>query len=160
MAQKVHPDASLSALNVADHLATMPEPLEVVVVSPARPLYEGKATYLQVKTPQGQLGIWPRHADLVTELGVGLVRVGRKEGGEERLAAWGGFLKVTGNKMTVLVDKAMRESECRESEAQIRQELEEVLAALRHPDSDEHFESLLDERQWCQARLKLAGLGD
>ena len=158
MAQKTHPTGSLHTLNVADELATMQPPLEVVVVSPARPLHEGPAGYLQVKTPQGQLGIWPRHTDIVSGLGIGLVRVGLVKGGEERFAAWGGFLKVIGNKVTVLVDKAVREAEAKEQEPAIRQELDEVLAELRHPATDERFEELLDQRLWCQSRLKLAAM--
>jgi len=158
VAQKSHPTSSLHTQNVADELATMQPPLQVVVVSPARPLHEGAASYLQVKTPQGQLGIWPRHTDLVSGLGIGLIRVGNAKGGEERFAAWGGFLKVTGNKVTVLVDQAVRESEAKEQEPAIRKELETVLAQLRHPASDAQFEELLDQRLWCQSRLRLAGM--
>mgnify|MGYP003572121898 CR=1 FL=1 len=67
-------------------------------------------------------------------------------------------LKVTGNKVTVLVDQAVRESEAKEQEPAIRKELETVLAQLRHPASDEQFTELLDQRLWCQSRLRLAGM--
>jgi F-type H+-transporting ATPase subunit epsilon len=140
--------------NGSDQPAGSTNDLEVVVVSPARPIFEGTAPWVTVPAWDGQLGILPRHAPLVAALGSGLLRIGREGGKVERFAVSGGFLKVSGNRVTVLVDQAEAEKDAREAEA--RRELEEILEALRHPDSDEEFAELLDRRAWYESQLKLA----
>ncbi|HKY75546.1 MAG TPA: ATP synthase F1 subunit epsilon [Acidimicrobiia bacterium] len=128
--------------------------LEVVVVSPARQLYEGEAQWVTVPGADGQLGIRPMHADLVAALGAGPLRIGT--GGQvTRYAVKGGFLKVGNNKVTILVDRAVTESDVNAGEA--RQELEETLADLQHPKTDQEFAELLEARAWSEARIKLAG---
>jgi len=153
MAQIKHPPGALHTGNIADDLATTPEPLELVVVSPARPIWKGRCRWLDVAGRGGQMGIWPRHTELVAALGVGRLRIGVTGDGEIVFAIWGGFLKVTGNKVTVLVDRAAAPEEV--DEATVRKELEETLAALRHPKTDEEFVELRERRKWCKTRLRL-----
>jgi len=128
--------------------------LEVVVVSPARQLYEGEAQWVTVPGADGQLGIRPMHADLVAALGAGPLRIGLTGGQVARFAVKGGFLKVGKNRVTVLVDRAVTETDVNAGEA--RQELEETLAALQHPQTDEEFAALLEQRTWSETRIKLA----
>jgi F-type H+-transporting ATPase subunit epsilon len=128
--------------------------LEVVVVSPARQLYEGEAQWVTVPGADGQLGIRPLHADLVAALGAGPLRIGLVGGQVARFAVKGGFLKVGKNRVTVLVDRAVTETDVNEGEA--RRELEETLADLQHPKTDEEFADLLERRAWSETRIKLA----
>jgi F-type H+-transporting ATPase subunit epsilon len=128
--------------------------LDVVVVSPARQLYEGEAQWVTVPGADGQLGIRPMHADLVAALGAGPLRIGLAGGQVARFAVRGGFLKVGSNRVTILVDRAVTETDVNEAEA--RRELEETLANLQHPKSDEEFADLLEQRAWSETRIKLA----
>jgi F-type H+-transporting ATPase subunit epsilon len=146
--------------------------LEVVVVSPARPIFEGDAQWVtapawdrvggersiygasQERLTVGQLGIFPRHAPLVAALGSGLLRIGLDGGKVARYAVSGGFLKVGDNRVTILVDRAVNEGDVNEGEAQ--RELEETLAELQHPKSDAEFAELLERRAWSETRIKLA----
>ncbi len=155
-----------------------PGNLDVVVVSPARPIFEGVADWVTApawnrvrrsggqgrwrygaaepeRLAVGQLGIWPRHAPIVAALGSGVLRIGQEGGKVDRFAVRGGFLKVGDNKVTILVDSAVAEADATKAEAQ--RDLDETLEALRHPKSDEEFAELLDRRAWSQSRLKLAG---
>lgn len=150
------------------------------MVSPARPIFDGAANWVTVpawdrvgrsggrarglygaKSPKperlavGQLGIWPGHAAIVAALGSGLLRIGAEGGAVVRFAVRGGFLKVGGSKVTILVDSAVAEADVNATEA--REELDSTLAALRNPRTDEEFTELLDRRAWCETRLKLAG---
>jgi len=154
VAQGSHPQGALHTGNVADDLATAAGPFEVVVVSPARPIYDGMARFVTVETLRGQLGVWPRHADLVAALGVGPLRIGKPGGGEDRFAIRGGFLKVGGRKVTVLVDQAVPADQV--DAAAAREHLDQTLAALRHPKSDEEFTELLTERAWWQTQIRVA----
>ena len=130
--------------------------LDVVVVSPARPIFEGTAAYVTVPAVDGQLGILPGHAPIVAALGSGFLRIGAEGGGNAtRFAVRGGFLKAGGTKVTVLVDSAVTKADANQSEAQ--QGLDETLEALRHPKTDEEFAALLEQRAWFETRIKLAG---
>ena len=148
--------------------------LEVTVVSPARPIFDGEAKFVtapawdlvggdrspygaepEAKLSVGQLGIFPRHAPLVAALGSGILRIGTTGGQVERFAVSGGFLKVGDNKVTILVDRAVTEGDVDAGEAQ--RELDETLADLQHPRTDDEFADLLDRRTWSEARIKLAG---
>jgi F-type H+-transporting ATPase subunit epsilon len=146
--------------------------LDVVVVSPARQLYEGEAKFVTApawdrvggggslygaskeRLTVGQLGIFPRHAPLVAALGSGLLRIGLTGGQIARFAVSGGFLKVGDNRVTILVDRAVTDTDVNQAEAQ--RELEETLAELQHPKTDEEFAELLERRTWSEARIKLA----
>ena len=148
--------------------------LHVTVVSPARQLYDGEARFVTApawdrlggkslyggeddskdRLTVGQLGILPRHAPLVAALGSGLLRIGLEGGQVASYAVSGGFLKVGDDKVTVLVDKAVGENDVNAGEAQ--RELDETLAELQHPKTDEEFAELLEQRTWSETRLKLA----
>jgi F-type H+-transporting ATPase subunit epsilon len=153
MAQVEHPKGALHTGNIADDLARAPGTLDVVVVSPARPVCRVEARFVTVAAWDGQVGIWPGHTMLVAALGTGLLRIGQADGRVQRFAVRGGFLKVGGGKVTILVDSAVAESEA--DAAGAKRELDETLEALRHPKSDEEFQELLDRRLWCESRLKL-----
>ena len=147
--------------------------LEVTVVSPARPIFEGEARFVtapawtrtgggrslyggeqEEKVAVGQLGIFPRHAPLVAALGSGLLRIGLDGGRVARYAVSGGFLKVGDNRVTILVDRAVTEADVDAGEAQ--RDLETTLAELQHPKTDAEFTELLDRRAWSETRIRLA----
>ncbi len=70
---------------------------------------------------EGELGILPHHAPLLTALGRGELRV--KQGGtEEALAVFGGFMDVRGDRVTVLTDAAERAEDIDEQRAQAARE--------------------------------------
>src|SRR6266851_2444062 len=133
-----HPKGALRSGNSADELARGPRHLHVVVVSPAQPVFTGDVHWVTVPAWDGQLGIWPGHAAIVAALGSGLLR--------------GGFLKVGEGNVTILVDSAVAEADVDTAEA--RRELDETVAALNHPKTDEEFAELLDRRAWSQSQLK------
>jgi F-type H+-transporting ATPase subunit epsilon len=149
-----HPEGALHTGSIADDLATAAAPLLVKVVSPARTVFDGVASHLRIETIRGSMGVWPRHADIVAALGVGPMVIQVPGRQAEQYAVWGGFLKVGGNKCTVLVDRAARADEV-DAEA-VRQELDAVIADLAHPATDEEFCALLDKRRWCESRLRIA----
>jgi F-type H+-transporting ATPase subunit epsilon len=128
--------------------------LSVTVVSPARQLYEGNAAWVTAPAVDGQLGIRPKHAALVAALGAGPLRIGLEGGQVQRYAVRGGFLKVGDNRVTILVDRAVTESDVNAAEAE--RELEATKAELQHPETDEEFAELLEARAWSEARIKLA----
>ncbi len=153
MAEVKHPPGTLSSGSIADELAVPPGILQVVVVSPQGPVCEDQARWVTVRAWNGQMGIWPRHAELVAALGAGLLRIGQPDGSMRKFALWGGFLRVGDDKVTILVDRAVGADEV--DEAAAKRDLDETLEALRHPKSDEEFGELIEKRRWCESQLRL-----
>jgi F-type H+-transporting ATPase subunit epsilon len=149
-----HPSGSLQSHDIVDQLASKQRALHVIVVSPARPVYEGDAKHLSVMARNGSIGIWPRHTDLVSALGIGRLEIEDMNGQVVRFAVSGGFLKVGGPRVTILIDRAATANEI--DRPKLEKQLAETKAALQHPKSDEDFAALLDKRKWIQAQLALA----
>ena len=87
--------------------------LRVEVVTAERTVLEDEAEILVAPGIEGQLGILPRHAPLLTALAEGEVVL--KRGGNEvaHLAVLGGFLEVRNNVATILADAAEHSDEIR-----------------------------------------------
>lgn len=151
-----HPAGAMRTGNIADELARGQIDLNVTLVSPARPLFEGKAHWLVATGLDGQFGVWPRHMSIVVALGGGPLRIGLGGGEVLTYVVKGGFLEVSNNDVTVLVDAAVAQVEAPGVETQARADLAETNAELRHPASDSAFEDLLARRGWDQARIELA----
>ena len=76
------------------------------IVSPDKgELFSKDIDMLIVRSTAGELGILPRHANLLTELIPHAMRI-KLEGSEQLIALGGGFMEVTPEKITVLADSA------------------------------------------------------
>jgi len=85
--------------------------LSVEIVTGERVVYEANDVDMVVAPgSEGSLGILPGHAQLISLLNYGELRI-KKGGEEESLVVFGGFIEVTHNKVIVLADSAERASE-------------------------------------------------
>ena len=80
--------------------------LQVEVVSPERILYSGEAEMVVARTSDGDIAFLNDHAPFIGALGVGPVTVRTVEGSDVRVAVHGGFVEVSGNRVTILSDVA------------------------------------------------------
>ena len=80
--------------------------LTVSVISPERVLFEGSAKSVVAPGFDGEMGILPMHAPLMTLLGRGVLRVETAEGGTQRFDVDGGFLQVAEDQVRVVTEKA------------------------------------------------------
>src|ERR1700743_1690917 len=95
----------------------MANTIHVDIVSAEGQIYSGEATLLFVPGSQGELGIHPRHAPLLTTLTAGEVRV-LAEGQEEKsFFVGGGALEIQPHLVTVLADTAARAKDLDEAAA-------------------------------------------
>lgn len=79
--------------------------LKVSVISPERVLYEGTARGVIAPAFDGEVGILPMHAPLMTLLGRGTLRVETAQG-EQRFQVDGGFLQVVDDAVRVVTEQA------------------------------------------------------
>jgi F-type H+-transporting ATPase subunit epsilon len=81
------------------------------LITPTEVVFEGEAELVIAVTTEGEEGILPRHAPLLAALRPGILRANvRREGATERLerATSEGFLQALPDRVTVLVDEALR----------------------------------------------------
>lgn len=80
--------------------------IHVEIVSQEKLVFEEKAAdMVLIPATEGEMGVLPRHAPVLTTLGFGELVV-RKAGREERFAIFGGVVDVRPGKVTVLADMA------------------------------------------------------
>jgi F-type H+-transporting ATPase subunit epsilon len=102
-------------------------PILLEIVTPERLAFSDEVDAVVVPGSQGELGVLPHHAPLVSTLGIGELRI-RKGGQEETFAIAGGFLQVRPDKVVVMAELADMASEIDVEKArQAREEAERAL---------------------------------
>jgi F-type H+-transporting ATPase subunit epsilon len=111
-------------------------PILLEIVTPERLAYSGEVDSVQVPGSEGELGILPHHAPLVSMLGIGELRI-RTGGSEELFAIAGGFVQVRPDKVVVMAETADMASEIDLERAQeARREAERALETGYHEPAD------------------------
>ena len=85
-------------------------PIQLEIVTPERLAYSDSVDAVVLPGSEGELGVLPHHAPLVSTLGIGELRI-RKGGAEESFAIVGGFLQVRPDKVVVMAETADMASE-------------------------------------------------
>lgn len=96
----------------------MAQTIHVNIVSAEESIFSGEAEFVVLPGEAGELGIYPRHAPLITRIKPGSVRikaVGQVE--EELVFVAGGVLEVQPGAITVLADTAIRGHDLDEAKA-------------------------------------------
>jgi F-type H+-transporting ATPase subunit epsilon len=91
--------------------------LHLEIVTPEQKVYSDDVDSVVIPGVEGELGVLPQHVPLMTQLLPGELRV--IKGGEElRLAVGEGFVEISADKVAVLTDMAIKESEIDEFAAE------------------------------------------
>ena len=102
-------------------------PLLLEIVTPERLAFSESVDAVVVPGIEGELGILPHHAPLLSILGFGELRI-RKGGAEESFAIVGGFVQVRPDKVVVMAETADLAAEIDHEKAQeARREAERAL---------------------------------
>lgn len=110
--------------------------LSVEIVTGERVVYtEDNVDMVVAPGVDGELGVLPRHAPLITLLANGELRI-KKGGQEQSIVVFGGFLEVTPEKVIVLADSAERAEEIDLARAQAARQRAEELKSRREAGVD------------------------
>ncbi len=127
--------------------------MHVDVVTAERQLYSGEADTVLAPGTEGQLGILPSHAALLTTLKVGELLI-KLSGAEEPFFVSGGFLEVSNNRVTVLAETAEHAEEINQARAEAaRRRAQELLAQAQ---SDVERAELVGALERAVARIHVA----
>jgi F-type H+-transporting ATPase subunit epsilon len=123
----------------------MANTIHVDIVSAEGQIFSGEASMVFVPGSQGELGIAPRHAPLLTTLKAGEVRV-QSEGAEEQsFYVGGGSLEIQPNLVTVLADTAAR-----------ARDLDEAAALAAKQRAEDAVRERTDKLDIAEAQAELA----
>ena len=108
----------------------MAHTITVDVVSAEEQIFSGEAEFVILPGVDGELGVYPRHTPLFTQIKPGAVRIKQPGVAEEVLVfVQGGFLEVQPHKVTVLADTAIRAHDLDEVKAlEAKKRAEEAMA--------------------------------
>ena len=127
-------------------------PMMLEIITAERQIYSDEVDMVIAPGADGQLGILPNHAPLMTMLKAGELTI-RKGGEDSYVSVSGGFMEVLGNRVSVLADACERSDEIDEERAQ--QAMQRAQERLANRDSDLEMETVLASLQRAQARLNL-----
>ena len=105
------------------------------IVTPLKVAYREEVKMVIVRTVDGDMGILPNHAPLVTALAVGEMTI-RKEDGNQQYFIAGGFLEISKDKVVILADKAVRAEDIDIEEEKRKQAIMEAKAAKLKEDRE------------------------
>ena len=127
-------------------------PMKLEIITAERVVYSDDVDVVVAPGIEGELGILPHHAPLMTTLQPGELRV-RKEGEEVFMAVSGGFLEIMANKVTILADAAERSEEI--DEARVQEAVRRAEERLVNRTADMDLERAVASLRRSQARLKV-----
>ena len=111
----------------------MAQTMQVDVVSAEEQIFSGQAEFVVLPGEVGELGVYPRHAPLITRIKPGTVRIrvpGQAD--EELIFVAGGILEVQPSMVTVLADTAIRGHDLDEAKAiEAQKRIEEMRRTAR-----------------------------
>lgn len=115
------------------------------VVSAEAEIFSGLVECIQITGSEGELGIYPGHAPLLTGILPGMVRVVKQFGAEELIYVAGGVLEVQPSSITVLADTAIR-----------AEDLDEAAAASAKKHAEDKIANAGADFDYAEAVIELA----
>jgi F-type H+-transporting ATPase subunit epsilon len=127
--------------------------IHLEIVTPEARAYSEDVDSVVVPRLEGELGILPEHIPLMTQILPGELRV-QKDGEELHLAVGEGFLEVTGKRVSVLTDMAIKEADI--DEDMVQEAIRRAEASLRDEKlGNEDMASVQAALQKSLAQLKV-----
>jgi F-type H+-transporting ATPase subunit epsilon len=107
----------------------MANTIHVDVVSAEESIYSGEAEFVVLPGVMGELGVYPKHTPLITQIKPGEVRIKVPGQAEEQIVfVQGGYLEIQPDVVTVLSDTAIRAKDLDEAKAlQAKQAAEQAI---------------------------------
>jgi len=125
------------------------------IVTPERIVYAGEVRMVIVPTIDGEIGILPLHAPLVSALRPGEIRLRYPNDDVEWFAVSGGYIQVYNDKVIILADQAILASQI--DVEHVRQSLEFIQRRLDElPEAGSlEFDSCQGDLKWCQLQIEV-----
>jgi F-type H+-transporting ATPase subunit epsilon len=95
----------------------MANTLQLQIVTPEAQTFSDQVEMVTLPGVEGEMGVYPNHVPLMTQLVPGEIIV-RKDGQDFFLAVGEGFVEITGERVAILTDMALRVEQIDEAKAE------------------------------------------
>ena len=109
--------------------------LKLEIVTPEAKVYSEDVDMVTLPGVEGEMGIFPMHVPLMTQLAAGEITA-RKGGQDYFLAVGDGFVEVTGDRVSIITDMAIRAENIDEAKAEEARKRAEARLAEKLDDAE------------------------
>lgn len=111
--------------------------IHVDIVSAEKAIFSGQAEMVYAETVSGEVGIAPRHTQMIAQMRPGEVRLHNNGSEDEMFYVSGGILEVQPHQVTVLADTAERATDL--DEARAKEAMQRAEKAMADKESSIEF---------------------
>jgi F-type H+-transporting ATPase subunit epsilon len=130
--------------------------LKLEIVTPEAKVYSEDVDMVTLPGIEGEMGIFPMHVPLMTQLAAGEVSV-RKGGQDFFLAVGDGFVEVTGERVSILTDMAIKAESIDEAKAEEARKRAEARLAEKIDDEEVATTKATLDHALAQLKVKRRG---
>jgi len=131
----------------------MANTLKLEIVTPESKVYSEDVDMVTLPGVEGEMGVFPMHVPLMTQLVSGEVVV-RKGGKDFFLAVGAGFVEITGERVSILTDMATKEEDIDEAKAEEALKRAEARLAEKLDDAEVASTSAALAHSLAQLKVK------
>ncbi len=131
----------------------MASTLKLEIVTPEAKTYSEDVDMVTLPGVEGEMGIFPNHVPLMTQIVPGEVTA-RKGGQDYHLAIGEGFVEITGERVAILTDMAIRAENIDEKKAEEARQRAEARLAEKLDDEESALVSAALAHSLAQLKVK------
>jgi len=131
----------------------MASTLKLEIVTPEALTYSEDVEMVTLPAVEGEMGVYPQHVPLLTQIVPGEITV-RKEGRDYFLAVGEGFVEITGERVAIMTDMAIRSENIDEARAEEARQRAEARLAVRLDDEEAAVVSAALANSLAQLKVK------
>jgi F-type H+-transporting ATPase subunit epsilon len=127
--------------------------LKLEIVTPDATTYSEDVEMVTIPAVEGEMGIFPHHVPLMTQIVAGEI-VARKGGRDYLLAVGEGFVEITGDRVAIMTDMALRAENIDEAQAEEARRRAEARLAEKLDDEESAMVSAALAHSLAQLKVK------
>src|SRR6266700_910825 len=131
----------------------MANTLRLEIVTPEAKTYSEDVEIVTLPGVEGEMGIYPQHVPLLTQIVPGELLI-RKDGHDQLLAIGEGFVEITGERVAVMADMAIRAENIDEAKAEEARKRAEARLAEHLDDEEAAIVNAALARSLAQLKVK------
>ena len=127
--------------------------LKLEIVTPEAKIYSEDVDMVTLPGSEGEMGIYPNHVPLMTQLVSGEI-IARKDGRDHFLAVGEGFVEITGERVAIMTDMAIKAENIDEAKAEEARQRAEARLAEKLDDEESATVSAALAHSLAQLKVK------
>ena len=131
----------------------MASTLKLEIVTPDAKVYDEEVEMVTLPAMEGEMGIYPNHVPLLTQV-VSREIIARKEGRDYFVAVGEGFVEITGERVAIMTDMAIRAENIDEAKAEEARQRAEARLAEQLDDEEAAMVSAALAHSLAQLKVK------